>query len=281
MSQLRSAIDIAPLDDLGDPDTFVRLAVAAEAAGWDGVSTWDIIGASRGTVVPDPLLLLAAAAAATTRIRLITNVMALPRQRPQLVARAAATLDRISHGRLVLGIGAGGNPGDFEAFGEAYDATRFERYDEAADVVDRLLRGERLSHAGAAYTVRDVSVGPRPAHQPRPPLWVGAGAAKPGGVRRIVRYDGWLAYGSDGASAMAIDAETFRAQVAAIAAARAASGRSADAFDMALVGVSEPGDGVPERYAAAGATWWIEGLSLARGPVAALLARIEAGPPVG
>ena len=93
----------------------MRLAVAAEAAGWDGLCTWDSLGVSMGTVAPDPFLALAAVASATTRLRLILSVVALPRRRPQLVAQSAATLDRWSGGRLVLGVGSGGDPGDFDA----------------------------------------------------------------------------------------------------------------------------------------------------------------------
>ena len=79
-----------------------RLAVAAERAGWDGLSTWDSLGVSMGAAAADPWVTLAAVASVTERLRLITSVVALPRRRPQLVAQAAATLDRWSAGRLVL-----------------------------------------------------------------------------------------------------------------------------------------------------------------------------------
>jgi alkanesulfonate monooxygenase SsuD/methylene tetrahydromethanopterin reductase-like flavin-dependent oxidoreductase (luciferase family) len=71
---LRCAIDIAPLGDLSDPRAIVRLAVAAEAAGWDGISIWDSLGVSMGTSAADPLVTLAAVAAATDHLRLITSV---------------------------------------------------------------------------------------------------------------------------------------------------------------------------------------------------------------
>ena len=87
---MRYAIDIAPLGALSDPHTIVRLAVAAEAAGWDGLSIWDSLGVSLGTSAPDPFVALAAVASATTRLRLIASVIALPRRRPQLVAQSAA-----------------------------------------------------------------------------------------------------------------------------------------------------------------------------------------------
>jgi alkanesulfonate monooxygenase SsuD/methylene tetrahydromethanopterin reductase-like flavin-dependent oxidoreductase (luciferase family) len=118
---MRYAIDIAPLGELPDPHPIVRLAVAAEAGGWDGMSIWDTLGVSIGTSAPDPFVTLAAVAPATTRLRLITSVIALPRRQPQLVAQSAATLDRWSGGRLVFGGGSGGDPGDFRPFDEPFE----------------------------------------------------------------------------------------------------------------------------------------------------------------
>jgi alkanesulfonate monooxygenase SsuD/methylene tetrahydromethanopterin reductase-like flavin-dependent oxidoreductase (luciferase family) len=106
---VRYAIDVAPLGPLSDPATVAELAAVAEGAGWDGVSVWDSLGTSIRTAAADPFIALAAAAAWTTRIRLITSVVALTRRRPQLVAQSAATLDRWSGGRLILGVGSGGD----------------------------------------------------------------------------------------------------------------------------------------------------------------------------
>jgi alkanesulfonate monooxygenase SsuD/methylene tetrahydromethanopterin reductase-like flavin-dependent oxidoreductase (luciferase family) len=143
---MRFALDVAPLGELSDPLAIVALARAAEAAGWDGLSVWDSFGVSMGTSAADPFVALAGAAASTERIRLIASVIVLPRRRPQLVAQAAATLDRLSGGRLVLGIGAGGDLGDFTSFGEPSDtAGRVARMDEAAALVDSFLRGETVT----------------------------------------------------------------------------------------------------------------------------------------
>ena len=139
---IRCAIDIAPLGDLSDPREIVRLAVAAETAGWDGISIWDSLGLSMGTSAADPFVALAAVAQATSRLRLITSVIALPRRRPQLVAQAVGTLDRLSDGRCILGVGAGGDLADFESFGEpTARAARVSRLDIGLTLVDRFLRG--------------------------------------------------------------------------------------------------------------------------------------------
>ena len=110
---MKYAFDVAPLADFADPLALVRLGEAAEAAGWDGFSTWDTLGPAMGTVAADPFVALAGVASATERIALLASVIVLPRRRPQLVAQAAATLDRLSGGRLVLGIGAGNTIGAY------------------------------------------------------------------------------------------------------------------------------------------------------------------------
>ena len=267
---MQYAVDLAPIGELADPGVLVRLAVAAERAGWDGVSVWDVLGTVIGGPAADPFVALAAVAAATERVALITSVVVLPRRRPQLVAQAAATLDAFSRGRLVLGIGAGGDPGDFTAFGEAFDHERIARLDADAALIDGWLRGEG-----------EQPVGPRPVQQPRPPIWVGGG--KPGALRRAARWDGWIgvATGEDYAT-MLLTPEDLAEKVAAIGAERSVLGRDEKPFEVALFAHSEPGDGaMVAAYGDAGATWWLESLSPVRGPVAVLLERIEAGPPRG
>lgn len=262
------AVDIAPLGELADPRAIVRLAVAAERAGWDGVSVWDSLGVSMGASATDPWVALAAVAAAAPRLRLIASVIALPRRRPQLVAQAAASLDAWSDGRLVLGIGAGGDPGDFTVFGEAFDSERFARLDRDAQLIDAWLRGSAAQ-----------AVGPRPVQAPRPPIWIGG--TKPGAIRRAACWDGWIAVAtSEDGSELTLGPDDFAGMVARLHDERAALGRTGEACDVAVFGFSEPDEAeMVQCYAAAGMTWWLESLSPARGSLDALLARIEVGPP--
>jgi alkanesulfonate monooxygenase SsuD/methylene tetrahydromethanopterin reductase-like flavin-dependent oxidoreductase (luciferase family) len=275
--RLRCAIDIAPLGELSDPATIVRLAVAAEAAGWDGISIWDSLGTSMGTSAADPFVALAAVASATSRLRLITSVLALPRRRPQLVAQAAGSLDRWSNGRLVLGVGSGGDAGDFEPFGESFDAARRAALlDEHVATVDGFLRGERVHLPGG----QGATVGPPPIQVPRPPIWIGG--MRPGALRRAARWDGWVAIGvADDGSGLNLSPADLAARVNRLAAERDAAGRSATPFDVALFALSEPGQSeLVAGYAQAGATWWLESLSPLRGSLDQLLARVADGPPV-
>jgi alkanesulfonate monooxygenase SsuD/methylene tetrahydromethanopterin reductase-like flavin-dependent oxidoreductase (luciferase family) len=265
---VRFAVDLAPLGPLADPRELTRLAVAAERAGWDGVSTWDVLGTVMPAPAADLFVALAAIASATERVSLITSVVVLPRRRPQLVAQAAATLDVLSGGRLILGIGAGGDPGDFTAFGEPFDGERIARLDRDAEQIDRWLLGQG-----------EVAVGPRPVQAPRPPIWVGG--AKPGALRRAARWDGWIGVATtEDHGAMALSTEDVAERVALIGAERSRLGRDGEPFDVALFAHSEPGEeAIVASYGAAGVTWWLESLSPARGSVAVLVERIEAGPP--
>ena len=278
---MRYALDVAPLGELADPRAMVRLAVAAEAAGWDGLSTWDSLAGSMGGVASDPFVDLAAVASATTRLRLILSVVALPRRRPQLVAQAAATLDRWSGGRLVLGVGAGGDPLDFTPFGESFEARdRVAALDEGLALVDAFLRGEAVSHDGPRYFARDVAaVSPRPVQEPRPPIWIGG--MKPGALRRAARWDGWIGIAtSEDGSSLELTPEAFGEMVERLDAERAAAGRADAPFDVAVFAFSEPDErDLVARYEAAGATWWLESVSPLRGTFEQLLARVEAGPP--
>jgi alkanesulfonate monooxygenase SsuD/methylene tetrahydromethanopterin reductase-like flavin-dependent oxidoreductase (luciferase family) len=277
---MRYAIDIAPLGDLADPVAIVGLARAAEAAGWDGLSIWDSLGVSMGTSSVDPFVALAGVAAATERLRLILSVVVLPRRRPQLVVQSAATLDRLSGGRLVLGVGAGGDPGDFTSFGEEVDRTvRVARFDEALPIVDALLRGETIDRDGPTFTIAGAAVGPRPVQEPRPPIWLGG--MRPGALRKAAHWDGWIAIAvADDGSGINLSADAFGQMVVRVRAEREAIGRGDAPFEIAVFAYAGPGEQAMVRaYEDAGATWWLESLSPMRGSLADLHAIVAAGPP--
>jgi alkanesulfonate monooxygenase SsuD/methylene tetrahydromethanopterin reductase-like flavin-dependent oxidoreductase (luciferase family) len=279
MDPLRYAIDIAPLGDLSDPRAILRLARAAEESGWDGLSIWDSLGLSMGTGAAEPFVTLAVIAAQTERLRLITSIISVSRRRPQLVIQAATTLDLVSEGRLILGVGAGEDKPDFEAFGESHErAARIGAMDESLAVIDAGLRGERLEHDGAYVTARGVVLGPRPLQDPRPPMWLGA--LRPGGVRKAARWDGWIAVAmSEDGSSMEMSPDRLRELVALAHAEREAQGRAGEPFDVAVLGLAGL-DGVSAGdFARAGATWWLESLSPMRGSVDELEAIVRDGPP--
>jgi alkanesulfonate monooxygenase SsuD/methylene tetrahydromethanopterin reductase-like flavin-dependent oxidoreductase (luciferase family) len=248
-----------PAAGVCDARTLGDLAALAEASGWDGVVLEDylVYQARQELGTYDPWVALAAMALRTERIMLGLEVVALTRRRPWKVAREAATLDHLSNGRLILGVGAGDASGpDFAAFGEETDArTRAAMLDEALDVLVGLWSGEPFAHAGEHYTVREVTFLPRPVQRPRIPIWVGGEYPLPGPTRRAARWDGSCLYKQRAGPWTPADVRALRALVE-----RARPGAP---FDVVLGGDPRPDDWAAHRrrvaaLAEAGATWWME-----------------------
>jgi alkanesulfonate monooxygenase SsuD/methylene tetrahydromethanopterin reductase-like flavin-dependent oxidoreductase (luciferase family) len=155
-----------------------ELARSAEDRGWDGLFVWDHVAYRAPTrAVADPWVALSACAAATERLRLGPMVTPLSRRRVQKLARETVTLDQLSRGRLVLGVGLGSDRnGELEPFGEVVDPR------ERAELLDRGL--ERLTNFWAG------EFEPLPAQTPRIPVWVAARWPNRRPVRRAARWDG-------------------------------------------------------------------------------------------
>jgi probable F420-dependent oxidoreductase len=271
---MRYGIDVAIIGELADPGRVVEIAQAAEAAGWEAMFVWDHLAFAWGVASVDPWVVLAAAAQATTRLRLGTAVTPLPRRRPVVVANTVATLDRLSNGRLVFGAGLGGVPAEYSAFGESEDVQqRGARLDEALTVVTALWSGQVVTHTGTYYSVQSIELAPLPVQRPRVPVWIGGNSRA--ALRRAARWDGWVGAGDDEQGQMTRSPEQLAGDINYLSECRGAAG----AYDVALTGVSSPGDGVPGAYAEAGVTWWLEHIHGRRGTIPELLARVSAGPP--
>jgi probable F420-dependent oxidoreductase len=158
---------------------YVAMARAAEETGFDSIWVGDHLlyrGDGRPERGPwDAWTLLAGLAAATERVALGPLVACLAFHPPGVLARMAATVDEVSGGRLVLGVGAGWNEAEFRAFGIPFDR-RAARFEEAFEIVRRLLGGERVTFRGRFHEVRDAVLLPRPAR--RPPIMVGSGGER-------------------------------------------------------------------------------------------------------
>src|SRR5919204_1196012 len=118
---MRYGICLANIGSYADPRVGVRVAEAAEAAGWDGVFMWDHLAFVWGPPAADPWITLAAIAASTSRVRVGTAVTPVARRRPQVLAHQVATLDRLSGGRVIFGAGLGGIESEFGRFGGPTD----------------------------------------------------------------------------------------------------------------------------------------------------------------
>jgi alkanesulfonate monooxygenase SsuD/methylene tetrahydromethanopterin reductase-like flavin-dependent oxidoreductase (luciferase family) len=245
-----------------DPRWLAARAADAEAAGWDGFFLWDHVD-YRGGPWPfaDPWVALAAMAAATERLRLGTLVTPLTRRRPQVLARQTVTIDHLSGGRLVLGVGLGADRSrELSAFGEETDdRVRGAMLDEALELLTALWSGERVDHRGEHYLADGVQFLPVPVQRPRIPIWVGAVGNRRPPWRRAVRYDGVfpIRIGPDELAALLGELEI------------------PSGFDV----VTESRDGPWSAFADAGATWWLHGFD-ATDADTAVRAVVDAGPPI-
>lgn len=180
--------------NIGELTRLIELGVEADRSGWDGFFLWDHMRFSRDfpVTVFDPWVALGAIAARTERVRLGTLVTPVPRRRPWKLARETVTLDHLSGGRAILGVGLGYPPdADFELLGEDPDEhVRAAKLDEGLEVLTRLWSGEPFDFEGEHFHVRETRFVPTPLQQPRIPIWVAGMWPNRAPFRRAARYDG-------------------------------------------------------------------------------------------
>ena len=181
------------------PDDLLAIARAADRAGFDYLASCDHVGiprrlaAAMSTVWYDPVATLAFLAAATERVRLLSHVAIVGLRHPLLTAKQYATLDHLSAGRLILGVGAGHVQEEFEALGVDF-RQRGPVLDECLDALRAALGPDEFpEHHGKLYDFEGLGQRPRPV-QERIPMWVGG--SSPAAVRRAaLKGDGWLPQG--------------------------------------------------------------------------------------
>ena len=193
---MRSGLFLPLFDQLADPAMVARLPAEAEEAGWHGVFVWDHVRWREPVVeVADPWITLAAIATSTASVRLGPMVTPLARRRPVKVARETATLDRLSGGRLTLGVGLGSDEfgSEYSMTGEEIDDRRRARMlDESLEILAAAWSGEPVHHRGEHYTVDGMRFLPRPVQRPGVPVWVAGFYGKPKPLRRAARYQGFF-----------------------------------------------------------------------------------------
>src|SRR5437867_8328159 len=183
----------------GTPD-IVRIAEACDRAGFHYLAVSDHVCIPRERALAmsivwfDPVATLGFLAAATRQVRLLSYVYVLPYRHPLATAKAFATLDALSGGRVILGVGAGHLEAEFRTLG--VDFTRRGRLlDEAIDVIVKAFLDEFPEHQGPTWRISGMGVAPRPHQRPRPAVWVGGSTR--GALRRAAeRGDGWLPQGT-------------------------------------------------------------------------------------
>jgi alkanesulfonate monooxygenase SsuD/methylene tetrahydromethanopterin reductase-like flavin-dependent oxidoreductase (luciferase family) len=233
---VRFGIDLSPIGDWGHPRTLAELAALAERSGWDGVFVEDYVFHPEGLDAYDPWVSLAAIAIATERVRLGTLVTPLPRRRPAKLAAEAMTIDHLSGGRMILGVGTG-DPESPDTAADPRDRARL--LDEGLEAIDWLWRGE---------------LRPRPLQRPRIQVWIGGQYTLRRPRERALRWDGACLYRAappDWEDLTPDDVRALRAD------------RPEPEFDIVVGGRERRADEAAERayieaLADAGATWWHE-----------------------
>lgn len=279
---------IPPFGDYADARTLAELARDAEKAGWDGFFLWDHVFMDWPDRVVDPWVTLAAIAMNTERLRIGTLVTALPRRRPWKLARETVSLDHLSQGRVILGVGLGIYASEFDDLGEPADLKlRAEMLDEGLEVLVSLWRAQPFTHDGKYYHMKNAHFMPPPVQSPRIPIWVAALWPNKAPVRRAARWDGIYPLNRDN-----LVQDLTPDQIKDITAYVHQHRDAETPFDVVHRGTT-PGEN-PEQdaeivasYAEAGVTWWLENIHpwrfgwQQRGswPLDAMRDRILKGPP--
>jgi alkanesulfonate monooxygenase SsuD/methylene tetrahydromethanopterin reductase-like flavin-dependent oxidoreductase (luciferase family) len=263
-----------------DARVLAKFAYEAEVAGWDGFFLEDylVYHAAPGAETCDPWVALAAIALQTKRILIGTDVTPVSRRRPWKLARETVTLDHLSQGRMILGVGLGDtNDAGFSCTGEAMSVKqRAGMLDEALEILIGLWSGEPFHYHGEYYQLDEVQFLPRPLQRPRIPIWVGGSFPLKGPMERAARWDGsFLSHLSEDGKWSPAAVRELKAFVE--------QRRSfvTSPFEIALGGQERAADWEQEQayvssLAQAGATWWIE--AIPPSSIAAMLAAIQRGP---
>lgn len=187
------------------PETSAKVAHAAEAAGFDSVWTGEHVVLPDPQAPPspappqhpmlDPAASLAFLAAHTQRVKLGTGIIILPQRNPLVLAKELASVDVLSNGRLIFGLGAGYLKQEFDALGARFD-DRGARTDEYIDVLRALWTQEKPSFAGRTVKFSGIDAQPRPVQKPHPPIVVG-GMSASALKRALLRGNGWYGFARD------------------------------------------------------------------------------------
>ena len=261
---MRYGVYVPNFGPYSDARVLADLAYEAEEAGWDGFFLWDQV--SKTTLTPDvdpmvdPWIALTAIALRTRTIRLGTLVTPLPRRRPWIVARQTVSLDHLSAGRLIFGVGSGGGYFDFEALGETSDSrTLALLLDEGLEVLTGLWSGEAYHHEGVAYQIKEAQFLPRSIQSPRIPIWVAGMWPAKAPLRRAARWDGVIPIGRDLPLTAMLTPEEMREAIQYVASQPGYT----PPFEVIHSGVTAGIDAAHDRevvaaYRQVGVTWWVE-----------------------
>ena len=259
----------------GDPKNLLELAVECEGAGWDGFFVWDHLQWPDMEPAADPWVALSAIASHTSTISLGPMITPLPRREIVKLAREALTLDHLSDGRLILGIGLGYQAlPEWSAFGHEQDArVRGEMADEGLDLLNAFWSGNPIDHNGVHYAAV-CEAWAKPKKEPRIPIWIAGQWPGKKPFRRAARWDGVIPMARDQMEGGKITADDLSELLSVIDAEKV---RSPD-FDVVMIGMN-PSSADMEAYGKGGATWWLEASGPWSKTFEEMKEQIQRGPP--
>jgi probable F420-dependent oxidoreductase len=209
------------MDGKVDMDLVGRYVRRAEELGF--ASLWTQERLTGSPTVIDPLSFLAYIAGQTSKARLGVSVVVLPRHNPIHLAKQTASIDQMSGGRLILGVGLGANAQDLVQYGLSPER-RVRRFIEHVEIIKALWTQDDVHYSGDFYELDGTNIAPKPAQSPHPPMWFGANVEN--AIHRALKYaDGWTGAGSSGA-------KDFPEKVALVQSLLAASGRTQKDFPI-------------------------------------------------
>lgn len=257
-------------------DQIVQWAKQAEQAGWDGLFLGDAVWCQ------DPMVMLAAAATATSRIQLGTMIVPAPLRKPWKIASEAATLDYLSKGRLILGLGAGAVWMGWHGFPDVETDTqkRVEMLDETVEILRLLFRGKPFDYAGEHYhleltKLNEVFYPPKPVRTPSIPIWMPAIWPHKNSLRRALKCDGMILEKRD---AEGNPANLTPKDIVEIRTFVAHHRQPTTPFEIVVNQKFDSLEGSFSQWEAAGTTWLVEELYGAS--IDEVAVRIQQGPPV-
>ncbi|MHA2296640.1 MAG: LLM class flavin-dependent oxidoreductase [Candidatus Hodarchaeales archaeon] len=277
---MKYGINIPNFGALYKPDDLANLAQKAEEVGWDGFFLWDHLIIDRSWRIPfvDPWIALSAIAMKTEKIHIGPLITPLPRRKPWKVARESVSLDHLSNGRLILGVGLGAPDTDYSSFGEDIGAKiRAKKLDEGLDILIGLWSGEPFSFSGEIYSLEELTFLPKAIQTPQIPIWVGGGWPNKKPFRRAALYDGVCPISANWPDVLTPD------DIKEVVNYTYKHRDKKEPLEIITTGETpvddDKGTEIVAPYIDAGATWWIEDINWMRGTREEMIERIRGGPP--
>ncbi|MFX0029642.1 MAG: LLM class flavin-dependent oxidoreductase [Candidatus Hermodarchaeota archaeon] len=278
---MKYAIYIPNFGSYYNPIDIANIAFEAERSGWDGFFIWDHLIFSESVDIPflDPWIALTAIAMKTDKIKIGTLITPIPRRRPWKLARECVSLDHLSNGRLILGVGLGAPKYDFTCFGETFDPfIRAKKLDEGLVILKGLWSGENFTYKGEYYQIKNAKFLPTPVNGTIP-IWVAGMWPNKNPFLRSAKYEGVfpinINYTQQLTSNDVEDILNFMSKHYKIS----------SNFDVIISG-DTPGNSseaieIIKPYKKAGVTWWCENINLLRfkNSLDDMIERVRQGPP--